>query len=438
MDAFDERAHFGFPMLKQRYMSKTRWVVSFCGSLLIASLAQAQTNVPTVNCADQPNPIYVARTAGVLPFFKAIQPSLYAGATPYTIVAQEFGSCPAATGLYQSTKLVKDKPEVPAMVLPDGSMSAKVAANYAHFYAPDGTLKECFVPAGGVVPDIAVSNVLPETCGIATENAGTIGNFEGPIITYVFVVPLTSTQTSISSEAAYDVFGTGGNKGRAVPWTDPSVMLIRSPTAGTQQMIAKAIGVPVNKWWGVDQLSNDAMRTNLRALGSNPQLAEKTIGILQTEFSDVDKDNYKVLAFQGKNQKCGYLPDKTILSRDKLNVREGRYTIWGPLHFYARTYPTVPKDGPAAVVTRFTAQKIDQELLDAIIAAHEIPRCAMRVKRDGELTDLKPYVPEVGCSCYFESKVVGAVADECQTCKFNADCPSARPACNYGFCEPKP
>ena len=44
----------------------------------------------------------------------------------------------------------------------------------------------------------------------------------------------------------------------------------------------------------------------------------------------------KVLAFQADQvagQTCGYFPDSTANTFDKLNVRQGRYDIWGPLHF---------------------------------------------------------------------------------------------------------
>ena len=40
----------------------------------------------------------------------------------------------------------------------------------------------------------------------------------------------------------------------------------------------------------------------------------------------------KILAFQAADQSCGYLPDSDATHFDKINVRQGRYDIWGPIH----------------------------------------------------------------------------------------------------------
>jgi hypothetical protein len=400
--------------------------------VLCASAARAQLNVPTVNCdAQGSNIIYVAGTAGLPPFLSVLAPLLAAESPPWTIVYQNLGSCPSATAIFNETKAITDKAAVPPKPLADGGMSAAVAANYAVFFKPDGTSQECWVPDGGVVPHVGSSDVFAATCGLVDAGAP-VGNYEGPIVTYVFVVPAASTQTSISAEAAYEVFGMGGNKGTAAPWTDPSLLLIRNPKAGTQQLIAKAINVPVEKWWGVDRVSNDLMNKALKAL-TDPATAEKAIGILQTEFSDDARGNYRVLAFKSTGQSCGYLPDSNVLSFDKKNVREGRYAMWGPLHLYARTTNNLPSAAAAALVTRFTAQRMDLALLNAVIKKHEVPRCAMHVDRDTEMGTVFPYKPDGACSCYFEFMATGS--STCKPCSILADCTADHPACNYGFCE---
>jgi len=59
--------------------------------------------------------------------------------------------------------------------------------------------------------------------------------------------------------------------------------------------------------------------------------------------------------------------------------------------------------------------------------------CAMRVKRDQEMGPVIPYQPSYGCGCYYDNLVNGRSA--CTPCNGPGDCPSSRPACNYGFCE---
>jgi hypothetical protein len=58
----------------------------------------------------------------------------------------------------------------------------------------------------------------------------------------------------------------------------------------------------------------------------------------------------------------------------------------------------------------------------------------MRVTRDEEMGPLKAYDPPVSCACFFEKEATGVT--KCQPCpNGQQDCPSDRPACNYGYCE---
>src|SRR5207248_375207 len=120
-------------------------------------------------------------------------------------------------------------------------------------------------------------------------------------------------------------------------------------------------------------------------------------------------------------------------SFDKANVRDGHYPIWGPIHLYASTSNGVPSMAADALVTRFSVPRLEQKLLDAIVGSGYIPACAMTVKRDQEMGPLASFQPQFGCGCYYESKVNGR--SNCATCGGPGDCPTNRPACNYGFCE---
>ncbi len=96
----------------------------------------------------------------------------------------------------------------------------------------------------------------------------------------------------------------------------------------------------------------------------------------------------------------------------------------------------MPSAAASALVTRFAAPRIDVSLLDAIIGKHLVPKCAMQVKRSSELG---PYERRTSndyqCDCYFENATTGVTPAACKACRTSSDCPSERPACNYGFCE---
>jgi hypothetical protein len=98
---------------------------------------------------------------------------------------------------------------------------------------------------------------------------------------------------------------------------------------------------------------------------------------------------------------------------------------------------SVPTQAAAgAFLSLFTQNRLDRPLLDAIIKSGLVPACAMKVARDTEMGPLSAYSPQGQCGCYFEAKVPGGIAPtSCQTCGGPAECPSNKPACNFGYCE---
>ena len=168
----------------------------------------------------------------------------------------------------------------------------------------------------------------------------------------------------------------------------------------------------------------------------SPDQAGNAIGIISTDFADAERSRLRILAFKASDQECAYYPDTTQFDRDKANVRDGHYAVWGPIHFYAKVSSGVPSTAAGALVTRFTLSRLDQPLLDAITHIGFVPDCAMEVSRSAEMGPLSVYSPTYHCGCYFEANVVGGTAgSDCQTCNGPSDCPTARPACNNGYCE---
>jgi len=380
--------------------------------------ASAQTKLPTVNCADQPNPIYVTGSSALKSFIGVVGKLLASDPTPSTVVYQSQGSCVGVSTVYEadpSKRLIKDSP-----------------TNYAIFYKADGTSQECFLPEAGQEVTIGASDVYAKTCGY--DSLSNVSDSFGPVQPMTFVVPASSKQTSISAELAYVAFGLGGHDAAfPLPWNDPSFFFVRNASSGTQQMIATSIGVPAAKWWGVNRGGSSAVRDQMKVI-VDPVQAEKSIGILSTDIADVERANLRVLAYQATGQTCAFYPDSTPTARDKANVRDGHYDIWGPSHLFTRTTNGSPASSAAlAFLARFVVPLIPQDLLDAEIDGALVPQCAMRVSRGEEVGALSSSQPAFSCGCYFDFRTTGRSA--CQTCETSNDCPSSEPTCNFGYCE---
>jgi len=396
-------------------------------AVLSSSVAFAQTVPPTVTCASQPNPVYVAGSTALRGFVEIVGKILASDPSPTTVVYQSQGSCTGVQKIYDTDPAKRTIKDIPAV--------GSTPANYAVFYKADGTKQECsLIETVGTEINIGLSDVFAKSCGYTEVPAGvSLTDYLGPVQPMVFVVPATSKQTSISYEAAYMAFGLGGAGGKAAPWIDPRFFFIRNASSGTQQMIAAAIGVPGGKWWGVNRGGATQVRDQVKIVVDAAQ-AESAIGILSSDVADIERANLRTLAYRAKGQTCGYLPDSTATARDKQNVRDGHYDIWGASHLFARTQNGTPISTAAqAFLARFVTPRLPQELVDAIIAGALVPQCAMQVIRSEEVGPLASFAPPYSCGCYFDKATRGTTA--CKVCKDASECGGSTPACNYGFCE---
>ena len=318
------------------------------------------------------------------------------------------------------------------------------ASAYAQLYYDDqGNKTPCLLGDAGMKVTVGESDVYSTTCDPSYALNGGITDHVGPDQAMAFVVPFGSKQTAISHDAAYEVFGLGGNGLTTIPWTNPSRFYIRSKTTGTQQMIAQEIGVPADRFLGVDQ--HTASNVDLGLAGLSPSEAEEAIGILSVSVYDQDRPNVRALAYRRSNQSCAYLPDSTLDSFDKANVRDGHYPIFGPLHFFTSATTTSTEaqqlgaSASLGIVAFFAAETVNPLVLDVFIEAGLVPRCAMTVTQteNKELGTLAPYTPTKSCACYFLAKTNSPLPPECAPCTPKTaatDCPASRP-CNDGFCE---
>ena len=308
---------------------------------------------------------------------------------------------------------------------------------YAQIFLGDGMpAVSCLLGPSGVAVDIGESEIAQETCGEPANPPDLVQESLGPILPIIFAVPRDSRQRVISAAAAQQVFGGGGG---VPPWENPQFLYIRGQGTATLRLVAKEIGLLPSQFWGTDQGSASAMAQNLSLLLSKEE-ADPALGMLGTDYYDqpVYRDALRALGFQANGQSCAYLPDSSLTSRDKINVRDGHYPLWGRIHFFNARMNGMPISPVAATfLYLFVSPMLDPDILAALINAGWVPPCAMKVTRDTDLGDFT-YAdpPPVACGCAFEAQVgVDPLRPACVTCTSSSDCPQNRSTCNYGYCE---
>jgi len=378
-------------------------------SLLLSGHA-TQALAQEVSCLDLESPIFGLGGSAAKPLIGRLATALAADDEPITVVFKAPGACHAINAFIDEEPLT----------------------GTASYWEPDGTEKSCTFPLEGVPPDYGYMANTPTACpGVAGLPEG-LGSFPGPVTAWNLMVPVASTQQSISSEGIYVVYGFG-NQSQAAPWTDESQLFSRNPTSAALLALAAASSLPPERFLGIDVETNGNMVTQL-SQSPNPEAA---LGFASGEVADANRATVRTLAYQHKGQTCGYWPDSSAITFDKKNVRDGHYWLWAFHRFYAPVDESGQVANPA--VRRFfanvtgSAPDPDIPVLDITIDNGTIPRCAMRVTRDGDYTALKPYADEAPCHCYFESRATGS--SSCATCAVDTDCSAAAPHCRHGFCE---
>jgi hypothetical protein len=389
------------------------------GSSLSGTIKQVLP--PTVRCADVgPNVIYMTGAADFGPLLREVTPLLAANSPPYRGVFLNGSSCTGVQAAFERT-VIRDTPS-----------TATKAANYAFYFDDSGAQVSCTLDPEGKPVDIGVSDLFSTACNAAYQEGGAVVGYLGPVVTFGIIVPAVSRQMSISVEAAHIVFGLGGQNPvglPAAPWIDPTYYSIRNSGAASVALTAELIRVPRTAFWGVDRLSSDGIK---EALKISP-IPEQSIGIVSIDYADSDRGNLRALYLQAEGQLTGFLPDSTLSSRDKANVRDGHYPLWGYVHFYTQNLNGVPSPAAGTFVTRFSVPKLDQPLVEAMIDASLVPQCAMKVARQLEMGPIVSNPSTFRCGCLFDFRTTGRTA--CVPCVSNNDCPASARACNYGFCE---
>jgi ABC-type phosphate transport system substrate-binding protein len=402
--------------------SRAIFAASAVATTLVAVTAHA---APCTNTGLPGTPVFVAGSSAAKPMLKQVSAALAAiPNTPIRLVYQSLGSCAGLSDITTGTK------EPATGIVWDGS----------------GTEVTCDAPSGGADVDVAISDVYASTCTNITIPNGQ-KDFLGSAQVFDFVVPPSSKETVISQEAAFVIYGFGAVTNIVNPWNDVNFIFRRSSSSGTYSMAAKLLGLDIAKFKGTipgTGKSGDVLTAVHNADATNP---DKAIGILSADFADTNRGGpsaIKVLAYQPKGAACGFFPDSSSTTFDKINVREGRYPFWGPLHYVTK----VDNQGKpssqtvATLLSYFTrdglAVDAKKKMIDAEVAAYTIPQCAMKVSRTAEVgvNDAPTaFTPDDPCGCYYEFKATGTAPKACVTCTDDTPCGTGK--CRYGYCEAK-
>ncbi len=303
------------------------WLI---GGAVVAISGQAAAQA----CPTTPNTVFMSGSSAFKPVLQATAKAL---GTAVNIVYQAPGSCEGPQHLLGDSGGMPT-PDTDAAIVFPASGAAGVTCTLPG------------VPAAATV-DIGISDVYLSTCvdsydpGLNTGKIGTTAkDFLGPVQAMTFAAPTASTANNISAEAAYMVFGFDAvdPAHTIAPWSNPLDIYVRFWDSGTQEMIASAIGLPGGKWKNATTTTTPLPAQQTTGSGNMIQKITAaaamdpngTIGVLGAA-NIYGAAGIKPLAFQATGQSCAFYPDSSSSAADKLNVRQGRYDIWGAEHMVA-------------------------------------------------------------------------------------------------------
>ncbi|HEY2030570.1 MAG TPA: hypothetical protein VGH20_15330 [Myxococcales bacterium] len=401
--------------------------------LVVTALAAAMPlRAQTVNCSSLPHPVWLEIGDTQEQLIKTLGAHLASStAHPLTLVYHTNGSCTNVADAYAQPP---NKLTVTMNYVPAGFNPATASPTCVNDIA------------GGHVIDVANSALFVSSCTSAPPKPANVSVVQGPIQAYTLVVPNGSSQTAITAEEAYMVFGFGNNDGFGPatplsPWNDTAFMFTRPSTKSTLLTWVASLSVPGSdaahtftpaKFLGTPEPASTDVVSHVTTSTS----PEKTIGLLGAEVFDANPTALKELAFQWWGQTHAYYPDSTLGAHDKKNLRDGHYAIWSPTFWIenldAQGAPANPDADFVIQLILGQQQTLETNPLLDVVSVGLVPSCAMAVNRTVEGGPLSVFNPAPSCSCFYEANVPGGHS-ACATCSATTPCQSG--TCRAGFCE---
>ena len=330
-----------------------------------------------------------------------------------------------------------------------------------------GTAPTCTadVPGTGQAVDFATTGGTLALFAGETLAADT-GVFAGPTQGVNVIVPKDSTETAVSAEALYYVYGFADKLGQltgatnVIPWTTKDYIFQRASTSFVQQFLRGAIqslgGEATNFPADFGNASTPTLLHSASGKDDNQGTvdslvwaasqnhAQDAIGFTSGPTADKNRASVHTLAYQHAGQTAAYWPDSTPEAFDKINIRNGHYFLWDTNQFFTKvtgsnvnpTLNQIVNPDVKAFIGYFSGQlpsPADADVTGAIITTGSIPLCAMQVARSSDFAGLSCSAPETPCGCYFESIATGSPT--CDACDTDAQCSRSAPKCHFGFCE---
>jgi ABC-type phosphate transport system substrate-binding protein len=398
------------------------------------SQALAQAGIP--NCEDLPNPVFMSGTTAVLP------------------VIRNFGAKLKKVGV---TLLWNENSEgcgsVQDLAFPASNFGRTIFSQYDEVVSgvtSKVAISTC-LPKTGTRSELVINDTFWASCpaaqGSSANLPATLKEFSGPVQGLVPVVASSYLYYSeITSQELQDLYMCGA-KGKILTFSNAATIYdYNCQTSGMRELWVRGLGLvngralPGAVGEGCNTNSNaESMVTTYVAPTITP---DTTIGYTSTEFYDENRDKVRAFKVRGVNQLKAYLPDADLTSNDKINIREGRYTIQGALKLVA----VVDANG---VPVSAGAKKIIDWLLDnplsdpsltlpfdlnQIYAQHGVvPQCAMRVTKSADEPVFRHYRHPMPCHCSFEMLATGKASPGCTPCTDSSTCGAK--VCSHGYCE---
>ena len=394
------------------------------------SAAFAQGGIPY--CTTLPNTVYMGGTTAVLP------------------VIRHFGARLKQVGV---TLLWNENSEgcgsVDALVNTPKNL---VRPTFSH-YDENGsgakstvTISNC-IGAVDQVPDLVINDTYWVSCfrsyGAATGGAQPLSvnlkEFVGPV---QGIVPIVASSylyySDITVDELLDLYLCGANAHILTFTDDRTIYNYDGTTSGIRELWARGLGASNGQVTQVGpNLGLTAESMVGRVVSDTTISPDTTIGYTSTEFYDESRDVVRAFKVRGVNQSKAYLPDTDAASTDKINIREGRYTIQGALKLVTQVdsmgVPTNP--GAKKIIDWMqgnpSADPLPFDVNEVYAQRGVVPQCAMRVTKDSDMPVFRRYTDPSPCNCSFDLLATGKTS--CTACSAAAPC--AKGQCSHGYCE---
>lgn len=401
-------------------------VMTVLGGAAVAPRADAQTIPACSTVLTNPIVLRIGATQEphLKPLARGLRMSSESTAQAVQVAYLTSGTCTNVAAIYNGENLSGNVRYIPGPEMPG--------------WDPSQPSPQCSIPVGTPLPlDVGNAAAFASACTNAPTKPADLGEFRVGEQAYLFVVPQGSSQTALTAEEGYFVFGFG-NTGQVTPWNDESFFYILPSDRSTLITTMAALGVPLNKARGQRLAPLEVL--NAVAQSATP---EKTLGLAGTDLYDTQRERVKALAYKAFGQRFAYFADSTGTAVDKANVRNGLYGPWSPSSYFTKVgtdgRPANPRidyliralSGGKLTPPATRASGGDFEPLDEIIKVGLVPDCAMKVMRSFEGGDLSNYESSEPCHCYYEAKV--GTPNQCKTCTDDTTCGAGK--CRHGYCE---